>query len=234
MFEVSLKLEMFCLSGIGSSVSCDVFPPYDVKDGDVIGLVDLSTFNSIPNIEKGVNSKFCFGENEVIDFEEGSYEVEDIAKYIIDRLPVGTTLKLKANNNTLKTEIFCSKKIHFDKKGTIAPILGFSNRVLDANTVHTSDLPVNILKVNSIRVECNIVRGSYDNGIEGHVIHEFFPTVPPGYKIVITPGTVIYLPINVQRVYNLTVQLRDQNGDLINLRGETLSVRLHIKNGSSI
>lgn len=233
MFEVSSQQlnTMFCLSGKGSSISCDIFPPYDTSDGDYeVGLVNLSTFNSIPNIEAGVNDKFYFGDEDLMmKFDEGSYEIEDIEKYIVNRLPAGVDFSLKANNNTLKTEILCNKRINFSKEGTIAPLLGFSNKILNAGVIYASDQQVNILKVNSIRVECNIVRGSYDNGTEGHVLHEFFPLVEPGYKIVETPGTVIYLPVNVHKVYSITVQLRDQNGDLINLQNETLSVRLHIK-----
>lgn len=222
---------MFCMSGKGSTISCDIFPPYDTSDGDyVVGLVDLSTFNSIPNIEAGVNNKFYYDDDDkVITIDEGSYEIEDIEKYIRNRLPKDIHFSLKANNNTLKTELLCGKRINFEKDETIASILGFSKKVLAADKSYESDLPVNILKVNSIRVECNIVRGSFDNGAEGHVLHEFFPLVEPGYKIVESPATVIYLPVNVQKVYNVTVQLRDQNGDLINLRDETLSVRLHIK-----
>lgn len=222
---------MFCLSGSGSTISCDIFPPFDTSDGDyVVGLVDLCTFNSIPNIETGKNDKFYFGDrNQAVTLPEGSYEIDDIAKYILQEVPLGVDFSLRANNNTLKAEIRCDKRIRFSKKGTIASILGFDEKDLDPGRTHVSPNPVNILKINSIRVECNIVRGSFDNGSEGHIIHEFFPAVPPGYKIVEIPRTVIYLPVNVQKVYNITVQLRDQNGDLINLRGETLSVRLHIK-----
>lgn len=231
---------MFCLSGVGSAVSCEVFPPYDLTNGDyVIGLVDLSTFNSIPNIEKGVNDVFYFGDDTdnnnknkrtPIRFEEGSYEIEDIEKYLLARLQgSGVKLSLKANNNTLKSEIECSETIDFTKSDSIGAILGFGAVVLKANEKSTSTLPVNILKVNSIRVECNIVRGTFSNGAEGHVLHEFYPTVPPGYKIVEIPNTIIYLPINVQRIHNITVALKDQDGNSINLRNETVSLRLHVK-----
>lgn len=227
---------MFCLNGKGSVLSCDVFPPYELSDGEyVIGLVDLSTFNSIPNIEHGKNDKFYYGD-QTITFEEGSYEIEHIENYIKARLLSGTKLSLKANNNTLKSEIECSENIHFDRKYTIGPMLGFSAVSLSPNTKHISDLPVDIIKVNTIRVECNIVRGTFDNGREGHVIHEFYPLVPPGYKIVEIPNTIVYLPVNVRRIHNITVILRDQNGDPINLRNETVSLRLHVKkvNGPSI
>lgn len=227
---------MFCLNGKGSVLSCDVFPPYDLSDGEyVIGLVDLSTFNSIPNIEHGKNDKFFYGD-QTITFEEGSYEIEHIENYIKARLLSGTKFSLKANNNTLKSEIECSENIHFDRNYTIGPMLGFSAVSLLPNTKHISDLPVDIIKVNTIRVECNIVRGTFDNGREGHVIHEFYPLVPPGYKIVEIPNTIVYLPVNVRRIHNITVVLRDQNVDPINLRNETVSLRLHVKkvNGPSI
>lgn len=231
--------KMFCLSGKGSRITCDMFPPYDVSNGEyVIGLVDLSTFNSIPNVETGVNDKFYYGkEGNSITIEEGSYEIEDLSNYIQGRLPNGLHLRLEANNNTLKTEIRCNEVIDFTKEKTIAPILGFTKKMLEPNKTHSSDAPVNILKVNSIRVECNIVRGSFDNGVESHVIHEFFPQVEPGYKIVESPGTVIYLPLNVQKVHTITIELKDQDNRPVNLRGEILSVRLHIKkvgNGSGI
>lgn len=66
MFEVSPPQlnTMFCISGRGSSLSCEIFPPFDCsKDNYVVGLVDLTTYNAIPNIEAGVNDKFYYGNN---------------------------------------------------------------------------------------------------------------------------------------------------------------------------
>lgn len=221
---------MFCLSGKGSIVSCDVFPPYDVSEGEwEMGLVDLSTFNSIPNIEKGKNDKFYYGEGKVITIDEGSYEIEDIETYILKRIDKNVEFSLKANNNTLKAEIYCSEAVDFTKEDSIASILGFDRTRLTAKIAQSSSKPVDIVKVNVIRVECNVVRGSFDNGSEGHTLHEFYPTVAPGYKIVEIPSTIVYLPVNVRRINNITVSLKDQDGNSINLRGETLSVRVHIK-----
>lgn len=228
---------MLSLNGRGSYINTDYFPPIDVSEGEwEIGLIDLMTFHSIPNIEKNKNDRFYYGEGKHIIIEEGAYEIEDLEAYIKSKLDTDIQFKLTANNSTLKSEIFCSQPVDFTHKNSVSSLLGFKNRKLSAGKTHISDETVNIIKVNVIRVECNIVRGSYDNGIEGHVIHEFYPNVGPGYKIVEVPNTIVYLPVNVKRINNVSINLRDQDGDPINLRGERLSVRLHIreKHGPSI
>lgn len=226
---------MFCLSGQGSTISCELFPPYDLSNGEwELGLVDLSTYNSIPNIEKDVNDKFYYGDKGEITISEGSYEIEDLETYIRDRFKGFT---LRANNNTLRAEIKCSEDIHFEKPNSLASLLGFEKKVYVKNTLHISSNPINIISVNIIRVDCNIVRGSFHNGVEGHTIHEFYPTSEPGYKILVVPSTIIYLPVNVRQVNNITVHLKDQEGKLINLRNELVTLRLHVKrrtNGSGI
>jgi hypothetical protein len=228
---------MFCLTGTTSILSHELAYPIDVSSGDwELGLIDLTTYNSIPNIETGINDKFYYGNENVITFPEASYKIEDIEKFIISKLSKEITFSLKANNNTLKAELCCSEKIDFQKPHSLARVLGFRAGIYDANTRHTSDLPIDIIKVNSIRVECNITRGSFLNGQEGHVIHEFYPAEPPGYKIIEIPRNVIYLPVIAQTINNLTVSLRDQDGNLVNFRGERISVRLHLrhKNGYTI
>lgn len=78
-------------------------------------------------------------------------------------------------------------------------MLGFSAVSLLPNTKHISNLPEDIIKINTIHVECNIVRGTFDNRREGHEIHKFYPLVPPGYKIVEITNTIVYLTVNVRR-----------------------------------
>jgi len=228
---------MFSLTGVTSELSHDLATPLDVTQGEwELGLIELTTYNSIPNIETDKNDKFYIGKNTIITVSEGSYEIEDIEKYLASKLPKNVTLSLKPNNNTLKSELCCSQEIDFTKPHSLGPLLGFNSKVYKANTTHVSELPVDIIRVNSIRVECNVTRGSYENGVEGHIIHEFYPAYPPGYKIIERPRNVIYLPVISQRINNLTVTLKDQDGDLVNFRGERITVRLHLKrtDGSSI
>ena len=218
------------LSGMSSVLEAHYFPPIELLPlkNYTLGLVELLTFNSIPNIDEGKN-KFYVG-GKVITIPTGSYEIEDIENYLQKILSTHEiSISLQPNNNTLCSQIKCNRQIDFGPEDSIGHLLGFTPRILAANVTHTSDLPVTILKVNSLRVECNITTGAYINGQRVHTIHEFFPAVPPGYKIVEVPSHVIYLPITVQAIDYIQLKLVDQDGQLVNLRGEVITIRLHIK-----
>ena len=231
----------FTLKGIGSELSARFFPPIQLEDYATysMGSIDLETFNSIPNIEPGCD-KFYYiiddatGKTQSITIPAGSYDIRDIEKFLHDELGSPDKLKLRANANTLKSELKSKFKIDFSPPDSIARILGFSppakpGQFLEADKWHVSDKPVDILKVSVIRVECNIVTGSYINGEDAHIVHEFFPNVPPGVKIIEVPSNVIYLPINTKSIDSLFVRLLDQNGQLINFRDEVVTLRLHLR-----
>ena len=91
----------------------------------------------------------------------GSYEIEDIANFLRETLALnGISFSLKPNNNTLRRVIKCSQPIDFRPQDSIGQLLGFTKRVLEANFIHNSDLPVTILKINALRDECNISFGA--------------------------------------------------------------------------
>ena len=144
-----------------------------------------------------------------------SYELEDIENYLQKVLSAhDISISLQPNNSTLRSEIKCRRPIDFSPEDSIGRLLRFTPRILSANVTHTSDLPVTIFKVNPLRIECNITMGAYINGQRVHTIHEFFPAVPPGYKIVKVPSHVIHLPITVQATDHLQLKLSDQDGQL--------------------
>jgi len=62
-----------------------------------------------------------------------------------------------------------------------------------------------------------------------HTLHEFGINVPPGYKMTVTPQNLIYLPIDCDEISTLSISIVDQKGDLVNLRGENVSIRVHIR-----
>lgn len=231
----SFLVIMFSLNGVGSSLSCDIFPPIELEGNWELGLINFMTYNSIPNVEENVNNMFYFGDDGVIALPTGSYEIEDINTYINQKLPKSNKRKIiklliRANNNTLKSEIYSSETIDFTKPNSLASLLGFANTAkLEPLIWHSSQSTINIVKTDVVRLVCSAVVGSLKNGRESHILHEFYPTVGPGYKLVESPTNVIYLPVNTNRLDNITIRLEDQDGKLINFREETISLRLHIR-----
>jgi len=138
--------------------------------------VELQTFNAIPNVKEGRNKLYIHGE-EPIFFPTGSYEIEDIHLSAEKKVK---GLVIKSKHNTLRSELKCSKPIDFRPADSIGPLLGFTPRLLPPNRLHESDLPVAILKINALRVECNITGGAYINKRRAQTIHNIFPSVPPG------------------------------------------------------
>lgn len=219
------------LSGTSSVLEAQYFPPIELSSNKnyVLGLVEFLTFNSIPNVNQNNNQFKLVGSDEII-IPIGSYEIDDIEKYLQKVLTKQkVSFHLKANNNTLRCEMKCDRAIDFEASNSIGRVLGFSPKILAANVLHKSDIPISIIKINSIRVECNITTGAYINSEKVHTIYQFFPVVSPGYKIVQVPSEIIYLPVAVNSIDHLQLRIVDQDGNPIDFRGEVITVRLHIK-----
>lgn len=214
------------LSGNSSILETQYFPPIRLSENKryYLSLVSFITFNSIPNVDEDINNKVYIIDGETITIPTGSYEIDDIANFLKDY-----SIQLWSGNNTLRSYIKSPNHIDFRASDSIASLLGFTPRILEANHVHESDLPVNIIGINALRIECNITTGAYVNNKKVHTIHSFFPSTPPGYKIIEVPTNPIYLPVIVKTIDHLQIKVVDQDGRLVNFRGETITVRLHIK-----
>ena len=117
--------------------------------------------------------------------------------------------------------------VNFKSGNSLRKLLGFNSKTYSAS--QESERVVDILSVNSILVNLDIISGSYVNGIAQHTIYSFFPNVSPGHKIVENPKTVIYLPITLHVIHSIQITLEDQDGNQLDLRGENITIRFHIK-----
>lgn len=219
------------LSGNSSVLKANYFPPIYLSEDYECSLIDFHSYNSVPNVDYE-NNLFHIGDK-VIEIPIGSYELQDIVEYIITQYKVqdfNKSIVIEANNNTLKIEITSSHEtIFFDRKRSIGKLFGFVEGFLEPGIKHISTLPINILKVNAIQLQCNIVTGAYMNNSPAHILHEFALDVPPGYKLDVIPKNLIYLPVNVKEIRCLTVWIVDQEGRIINFRGEEITLRLHLR-----
>lgn len=178
---------------------------------------------------------------------EGAYEIGDIEQYIQDKIllfhPIedqwseqepsddnkDPIFSLKPNNNTLKCEFESIYDIDLTADDSVGSLLGFSQQILPANMLHESSMPVEIVKVKTVRVECNIATGSYYEDKPSHTLYEFSPMVDPGYAIDIEPRNKIFLPINTTKISYINIAIVDQNSKPVNFRGEEIIVRLELR-----
>ena len=220
------------LNGNSSELSCDIFPSLEVENNAQICLLSLQTNNSIPNIEPGCNTiafRNLINENEYVIIPTGSYELVYLESVIQRMMPDYITFfELKSNSNTLKCMISCSHEIDFSVENSIAKLLGFRNVLYTSGDIHKSENIVNIMKVNCIKIECNLITGSFCDGTPSQIIHELYPTVPAGYKIVEVPRHPVFYALNTTSISKVNIILKDQDDFLINLRGESITVRLQI------
>lgn len=222
------------LKGNSSELSCDIFPPLEVEPASQLCLLSLYTSNSIPNIDPLCNA---IGFNSTpdnhhkVEIPTGTYELESLESSIRKQLPGSMRFVLKADINTLKCMMQSSAEIDFTIKNNISKLLGFDSKKYEPRTVHVSRNIVNIMRVNSIKTECNLTTGSFINGVPDQTIHEFSPSVPPGYKISEVPLHPVYYPLVRSSISKVNIALKDQDDNLINLRGEPITIRLQIVRG---
>ena len=193
-----------------------------------IALINLWTCNSIPNITPK-NCSFKYGDKIAV-LDTGAYEINNIISALKTKLNItDDSLIINANPNTMKVSIFSDKPVDLSATNSIGKTLGFNKILLEANMWHYSDHLLSISQISTIIVSCNLACGSFANGVEKHTIFEFLPKVPAGYLINETPAQIIYVPLNTYRIQFINVRITDQEGSLIDFRGDTVTVKLHIR-----
>lgn len=231
------------LSSNKSVLHARYFPPIVLEKDSEVCLLSLICWHSITNVDE-TNNCFYYDDKK-IEIPVGCYELTDINKYLRremkkDHLSQPLTddqktllenhpLVLEGNRHTLHSEITCRYAVDFKKENNIGGLLGFDDIITEPFVKHTSNKPVNILKVQVIRVSCNIASNSYDEGKASHIIYEFFPNVAPGFKVIERPNQLIYHKLNTRVISEIEVRFTDQTEKLLNLRGEVIHLRLHIR-----
>ena len=226
------------LTGKSSVLRSTHLPALSLDGAWSVGLVDFQTYNSIPNVDE-CNNKFTYARlsedvktmdvPSTLTIPVGSYEVNDIAETLRKMMHKDIDFELYGNRNTLTCVMKCSADVDFSQTGSIGAMLGFEQKVYKANMTHVSSKPVNILSVNVVRINCNLVGSTYLNGRPTSTVHEFSIVVPPGFKIVEVPKTIIYAPVIIDSVGEVVVSIIDQDGRLVNFRNEEITLRLHLK-----
>lgn len=209
-------------------------------------LLSLETYNSVPNIIEKKNNILTYSIDDgvtwkTIALNTGSYELNGINNEVKRQIIVNgddeSAINLTANISRLTAIVSIENphyKVDFSVKNSIGAVLGFKKLVIGFGYNESSNI-VNIMPVNSILVNIDIIMGSYVNGFQSPALYCFHPNVSPGYKIVERPNpTLVYYPLSRHDISRIRVWLTDQNGNAIDLRGETVTVRIHVRESNSI
>ena len=214
-----------------------------------LSLHNFTTSNYQINIDE-TNNKFYYRwrteivpkiqwASEIVSFENGAYEIKDIANEIIrvmkDRKhwdekdpPFSLTLNL----NVFKSVIDIKSDrliIDFTQAKTFRNMLGFESKAL-MKGYNISSNTVQITTSSSILIKCSIISGSYHNGKPSTVLYSL-PAylVPIGYKINVEVSERMYLPVIVSTIDRITFEIVDDNDKLLDFKCETVALAVHLR-----
>ena len=97
--------------------------------------------------------------------------------------------------------------------------------------VNFSENPVEIINFDNVFIETNIAKGMIINGKRTGIIHNFTMDVNPGYRYIekFRGGIQWYMIENKDFISNISVQLKNENGNLVSFNGQEVTFRLSIK-----
>ena len=150
-----------------------------------------------------------------------------------------TSIIFEANFSTEKSQIIISRssniRIQFDDD-SINDRLGFNNRdsdgnliTFDSSKVYISDKIIDINHINAIRVTNSLVTDTIIDGVYSNVIYSFYPSTPIGYKIVEVPNNPTYYRLLSKKIWDMRTTIMDQDGHILTLQGEPISIEYEIK-----
>lgn len=131
----------------------------------------------------------------------------------------GCKLQIYFDKYKMKFRIKTSNDTFTFTPNSIGSAIGFDPQKLGENSITYADHSIGQFDVEAIRVNCDLVGGSFHNGISTHTVHEFQPKPVSNYKLIEQPQHLIYLPIIKQRINSVNITVTDQDGNLLNLKG---------------
>ena len=170
-------------------------------------------------------------------FEVGVFSYREISEALFYVLQSeypqsGSEILIRLDDVTRKTKLIVNSgsiAIKFDEKSFFSTILGFT-AVWDYKhyNQYLSQKTVNLSNTNKIHLKCDAIDGSVVNGIRQPILFSFVLDKPSGYKVSCEPETFHYKKINNSVLNTITFYLEDENNEVVNFNGETLTFTLQM------
>ena len=216
----------------------------DPTDGNyTMGITSFNTYNSMFNITSANNVIPYFDSLSTwydIILPPGAYGIDQINTEIERQLAekfefTVSPIVLEANKSTLGSIIHLSDgyKIDFTQPNTPRVILGFDPIIL-SNSYITSQRKVSIIDIHRIHLCCDCIIGSIRNGFSSNILFSVILNEPPGAKIVREPNLILYKHIYKLKLDSISFWLEDDDGNQVDMHGETIGFTIHMKKNSSL
>ena len=211
-----------------------------------IAVTFLTAYNGIFNITSK-NNKFYFSKSIIDDnhfqsitITQVSYEIEslndEIKRIIIDEgyfTLEEYPFSIKPNFSTLGSIIEISNEesaISFKPDDSIRDLLGV-NKTTIYEKYNLSPNPVDIISFDNIFIETNIAQGMIFKQQKIGILHNFTMTVNPGYKYVerFEGGTSWYMLQTNDFISSINFKLKNENNEIVSFNGQSVTVKLSIK-----
>lgn len=217
-----------------SEFTIDFHPPIDLEKTErQIAFYSLATSNSKPNVTEKNNSFEAIkgAEKKLIRIPVGNYSYKSIARHI----KAASGAKVLPNEATGKSSIEIPQGvvINFNVENSLASILGFEkNQYKYTGLLQESENMICISRYNDLFVGCSVATGSWDNGKLANTIYSFYPDVPAGSKVIERARQLLFLPFadsRKEKLDSMTIRITDQDGNLVDFRGELITITLCLK-----
>lgn len=201
------------------------------------------------SVSKNNNSFRYYSNNKsewvTVLFDDGHYEFEDIDErfkfelvksgdYELDESLgiVNYQYRINPDLSTGKTRILMNENqtsmIDFSISD-FGKLFGFEKIMIGGSGMVVSPNKFSIDHVKRINVHVNIINNSFKNQDLANVIFSFVPDQPSGTVFNIKPESPIYLPVESDVIDRLYIQIKDQDGHLIDLDGSRVIAELHVR-----
>ena len=99
----------------------------------------------------------------------------------------------------------------------------------DSPGVYTTDKYIlNLNTIDKIHLKCDCIDGSIQDGVRQPILFSFVLDKPSAYKVFCEPETIHYKKINKSVLKTIVFYLEDNNNEVVNFNGETLTFTLQM------
>ena len=208
-----------------------------------VALLSYSLYYSWYNVASIFgNNKFKYNNgttDRIITISDGQYGVSDLNSFVKSAITSlgddATKISFTGNFNSLKVDLVIGSgyTVTLDST-TIALLLGFTQSATPkAVGTYSSDIQPNISNsVDAVQIKTSLVQAasSLINDVQSTAIYQFVPKSGPGTNLSGEISTPIYLPMsNLGTIHSASFQICDNNGNLLDLNNESVSLVFHIK-----